>query len=97
MKPDPRPIPPDQLARLEALAARPDSAIDTSDIPEITDFSGFRRGLLRHPELRGESVRVDAHLLHWFRAHTPEGEDYAARINAALREYVAKAEEREAA
>ena len=26
-----------QLANLEALAARPDSQIDTSDIPELTD------------------------------------------------------------
>ena len=97
MKPDPRPIPPEQLARLEALAARPDSEIDTSDIPEVTDFSGFRRGLLHNPELRGEAVRVDPAVLHWFRAHTPEGEDYAARIDAVLREYVARAGEREAA
>lgn len=28
---------------LAALAAMPDSEIDTSDIPEITDFSGFKR------------------------------------------------------
>jgi len=26
-----------QVARLKALAARPDSEIDTSDIPELTD------------------------------------------------------------
>jgi len=97
MKPEPRPIPPHLLAELEAIAADKDRLIDTSDIPEVTDFSGFRRGLLRNPELRGEAVRVDPAVLHWFRAHTPEGEDYAARIDAVLREYVARAGEREAA
>lgn len=28
---------------LAALAAMPDDQIDTSDIPEVTDFSGFKR------------------------------------------------------
>ena len=34
----------EQLARLEALAAMPDSEIDTSDIPEDTDWSAAERG-----------------------------------------------------
>ena len=29
---------------LAALKAMPDSEIDTSDIPEVRDFSGFQRG-----------------------------------------------------
>ena len=35
---------PEQVAELDALAALPDAAIDTSDIPEITEFSNPRRG-----------------------------------------------------
>lgn len=35
----------EQLAEIEALKAMPDDQIDTSDIPEITDFTGFQRGL----------------------------------------------------
>ena len=34
----------EQHARLEALAAMPDSEIDTSDIPEDTDWSAAERG-----------------------------------------------------
>ena len=34
-------ITPEQEARLKALAKMPDREIDCSDIPEITDFSGF--------------------------------------------------------
>ena len=36
---------PSQAAELEALAAMPDEDIDTSDIPEITEFSNPRRGV----------------------------------------------------
>lgn len=39
------PLTPEQQAELEALKALPDDEIDTSDIPEITDFTGFQRGL----------------------------------------------------
>ena len=36
---------PSQRAELEALAAMSDEDIDTSDIPEITEFSNPRRGM----------------------------------------------------
>jgi hypothetical protein len=39
------PLTPEQHREIEALKALPDNEIDTSDIPEITDFSGFQRGL----------------------------------------------------
>ena len=35
----------EQLAELRALAALPDDAIDTSDAPELLDWSGAKRGL----------------------------------------------------
>lgn len=34
-----------QKADIEALAALPDEGIDTSDIPEVLDWSGARRGM----------------------------------------------------
>lgn len=34
-----------QKADIEALAALPDEAIDTSDIPEVLDWSGARRAM----------------------------------------------------
>ena len=35
----------DQKAELAALAELPDDQIDTTDIPEIIDWSGGRRGV----------------------------------------------------
>ena len=38
-----------QQAELRALEALPDDQIDTSDIPEISDWSDARRGLFYRP------------------------------------------------
>ncbi len=46
-----------QQAELEALAALPDEKIDTTALPEQTDWSGARRGVL-FPASRGGSVRA---------------------------------------
>jgi hypothetical protein len=35
----------EQQAEIDALIALPEDQIDTSDIPEVTDFTGFQRGL----------------------------------------------------
>ena len=37
-------LPPELAAQLAALAAMPDDQIDTSDIPEVVDWSGAVRG-----------------------------------------------------
>jgi uncharacterized protein (DUF4415 family) len=74
----------EELAALEAIAAMPDSEIDTSGAPEVTDWTGALRGLYR-PVKRLTSLRLDADLLEWFKQG---GEGYQTRINAALREYV---------
>ena len=38
-----KPLTPHQLAELKSLAALPNDAIDTSDAPEVLDWSGARR------------------------------------------------------
>ena len=81
------------LRELEALEGRP---IDLSDMPEITDFSGFRRAAWKDMSLLDQAVPLEPDLLDWFRTHGREGEDWRTRVNRALREYVAKAK-REAA
>jgi uncharacterized protein (DUF4415 family) len=75
----------EQNAELDALAALPDDQIDTSDIPEVTDWTGARRGVFYRPIKEQVTLRLDADLLHWFRA---KGDGYQTRINAALRQYV---------
>ena len=81
-------IPDKQRERLERLAAKPDAAIDTSDIPEVLDWSGAVRGGLYRPRKEAITIRLDADLIAWFKDRTPEGQGYQTRINTALREYV---------
>ena len=42
----------EQLAELKRLAVLPDDDIDTSDAPELRDWSGARRGLFYRPMKR---------------------------------------------
>lgn len=44
---------------LQRLAARPDSQIDTSDIPEVTNWKGAVRGRFARPETRLVSIRLN--------------------------------------
>jgi uncharacterized protein (DUF4415 family) len=73
-----------QIAHLKALAARPESEIDTSDIPELTAEQWKRgvRGRFYRPVKRQITARVDADVLEWLKS---QGEGYQSRINAILR------------
>jgi uncharacterized protein (DUF4415 family) len=77
-----------QHAELETLAALPDAAIDTSDIPEARDWSGATRGALSRPVKRQLTLRLDADLIEWFKRAAPGGRGYQTAINRALRAYV---------
>jgi uncharacterized protein (DUF4415 family) len=77
-----------ELAELKSLAARPDKAIDTSDAPEILDWSGAKRGLFYRPIKQQLTLRLDADVIAWFKHHGARGKGYQTRINRALREYV---------
>ena len=72
------------IASLKALAARPDSEIDFSDIPEITDeqWKTAVRGHFYRPVKRQITARVDADVLAWLKS---QGKGYQSRINAILR------------
>jgi len=75
-------------AELAALAALPDAEIDTSDIPEIVDWSGAKRGLFFRPVKQQLTLRIDADIIAWFKRRARGGQGYQTRINHALREYV---------
>jgi uncharacterized protein (DUF4415 family) len=75
---------------MKALAAIPDEEIDTSDIPEILDWSGAVRGRFYRPVKQQLTLRVDADVVAWFKQHTKDGRGYQTGINRALREYVAE-------
>src|ERR1700681_4379587 len=78
----------DQLAALKSLADLADDAIDTSDAPELLDWSGAKRGLFYRPVKQQLTLRLDADVVAWFRSHPMPDEGYQTRINRALREYV---------
>lgn len=73
-----------QRAKLRALGARPDSEIDLSDAPEMTDeeWRNAERGRFYRPVKRQITARVDADVLEWLKSH---GKGYQSRINAILR------------
>jgi uncharacterized protein (DUF4415 family) len=78
-------LPEESRRQLAALAAMAEEDIDTSDIPEVTDWSGAKRGLFYRPVKQQLTLRLDADVIDWFRR---EGTGYQSRMNAALREYV---------
>ncbi|MDD9980684.1 MAG: BrnA antitoxin family protein [Gammaproteobacteria bacterium] len=80
-----------QEAEISALASLPDEKIDTSDVPEILDWSGARRGLLYRPVKQQITLRLDADVLAWFRANAPGGRGYQTEINRVLREHARQA------
>ena len=71
-------------AQLRRLAARPDSEIDTSDIPELTkeEWKHAVRGKFYRPVKRQITAKVDADVLDWLKS---EGKGYQSRMNAILR------------
>ena len=80
-----------QKAEIEALAALPDDEIDTSDLPEVLDWSGARRGLLYRPVKQQITLRLDADVVAWFKANAPGGRGYQTEINRVLREHARRA------
>jgi uncharacterized protein (DUF4415 family) len=81
---------PDDIARLEALALRPDGEIDLSDIPEMTeeDWSKAVRGKFYRPTKAQITAHIDRDVLAWLKA---EGKGYQTRLNAILRREMLKA------
>jgi len=73
-----------ERARLKAMATRPDSEIDTSDIPEMTgeQWKNARRGHFYRPRKRQITARVDSDVLAWLKS---QGKGYQSRINEILR------------
>lgn len=82
---------PKQRVEVEALANLPDEAIDTSDVPEIPDWSGARRGLLYRPVKRQITLRLDADVVSWVKSNAPNGRGYQTEINHVLREHARRA------
>ena len=78
----------EQRAELAALAELPEDEIDTTDIPEVLDWSHARRADLYRPIKQQITLRLDADVVAWFKERAPGGRGYQSDINRALREHV---------
>ena len=74
----------EQKRQLEALDKIPDDEIDCSDIPPITDWSGFRMGLFYRPKWREFSLKLDENITDWFEGGLADGEPLGEAVNKAL-------------
>ena len=88
MKKDMTELPPDVQAQVRALKALPDDEIDTTDAPEILDWSDARRGVFYRPVKKQITIRLDADIIAWFKVHARGGRGYQTDINGALRDHV---------
>ena len=92
------PLTQEQIDRLKALSEMPDSEIDYSDIPPLTDefFKNAKQGMMYRLVKQQTTLRLDADILDWFKRHAKNGKGYQTDINKALRAYVV-AQEKKAA
>jgi uncharacterized protein (DUF4415 family) len=79
------PLTEEQKAELKALAERPDSEIDFSDIPPLDEkfWQNAVRNPFYKPTKKSTTVRLDSDVLAWLKR---QGKGYQTRINAILRE-----------
>lgn len=81
----------ERKAELKALAQKPDSEIDYSDIPPLDDE--FLEKAVSNPFFKpvktSVSVRLDADVLAWLKS---QGKGYQTRMNSILREAMLRAE-----
>ena len=81
-----------QRAELQSLQEISDDQINTTDIPEILDWTGAKRGVFYRPVKQQITLRLDANIISWFKAHAQGGRGYQTDINRALREHVLRCE-----
>lgn len=71
--------------RLEEIQNIPDSAIDTSDIPELDDHFWENAQMVKPITKKAISIRLDSDVLDWFQK---QGKGYQSMINTVLRSYI---------
>lgn len=84
------PLTEERKAELKALADMPDSDIDYSDIPPLTEEFWRKAGPspFYKPVKTAASVRIDSDVMAWLKS---QGKGYQTRINTILREAMMRA------
>jgi uncharacterized protein (DUF4415 family) len=89
------PLTKERKAALKALAERPDSEIDYSDIPPLGDAFWARAvpNPFFKPVKTHASVRIDSDVMTWLKS---QGKGYQTRMNAILRDAMLASNDRKA-
>ena len=74
-----------QKSELEALRNMPDHEIDLSDIPEITDWSGFKIAPFYRPIWKDFCLKLDEFSLNYLENGLTGGQSLDEAVNRALR------------
>ncbi len=75
-------ISPNRLKELEII---PDTAIDTSDIPELDQQFWETAKMVKPVSQEATLIQLDQDILDWFKS---KGKGYESLINSALRSYI---------
>ncbi|MEH2079424.1 MAG: BrnA antitoxin family protein [Nostoc sp.] len=75
-------ISPNRLKKLENI---PDTAIDTSDIPELDRQFWEKAKIVKPVSQKATLIQLDRDILDWFKS---KGKDYESLINSALCSYI---------
>ncbi len=73
----------EQLDELKNLASLPDTKIDCSDAPELTNWNEAVIGKFYRPVKQTITIRLDADVVSWLKTG---GKGYQSRANAILRQ-----------
>ena len=88
MRKDITELPSEVQSQIRALETLPEEQTDTTEVPEILDWSDSRRGVFYRPVKQQITLRLDADIIAWFKAQACGGRGYQTDINEALREHV---------
>jgi len=73
---------------IRALKKMKERDVDTTDIPQVLDWSKAAVGKFYRPIKKPLTIRLDADVLAWLKAR---GKGYQTRINSILRDSMEKA------
>jgi len=72
----------EQRRQIAAVAAKKDTDIDLTDMPEVVDWSGTEIGCFYRPKKKPVTMRLDEDIVDWLKTY---GRGYQTRANALLR------------
>ena len=78
----------DPQEEIAALQQLPDHQIDTTEVPEMIDWSTSQPGALYRPVKQQITLRLDSDIVAWSKSHARGGRGYQTDINRALRSHV---------